>query len=382
MVRGSILNVVVVRRIMDQIQPEVALFLERGYSPYGEFFDLCVQRGINTVQWCGCHSENAIMLKRYSAGNTDRHPASISADSWSTAQAMPWGRHHEQALSRELYDNYASGKWFSEVGTQFNKRILNREELVERLHLDPARRTAVIFAHIFWDATFFWGEDLFESYEDWFVQTVRAACQNDRLNWIVKLHPANTVKLRRDGHVGECAEMAALRDKVGPLPAHVHVLTAESDVNTYTLFNVMDFCLTVRGTIGIEAAAFGATVLTAGTGRYDGHGFTVDSRDAAEYLTRLAALPSCPSPDARGTDLAKRFAHASFVMRPFRLASIRTYNANDRLATHRVEIALASAEEMMRAADLRRFATWALDSRAEDYLEAETASDRDGMSVR
>lgn len=382
MIRVVILNVFAARRVMDEIQPEIALFLERGYSPYGEFFDLCVNRGINTIQWCGCHRESAIMLKRYSLENADRHPASLSAKSWNVARSMPWSQGHDDALHHELYGNYVSGKWFSEVGTQFNKRIIDREELIARLGLDPGKMTAVIFAHIFWDASFFWGEDLFESYEEWLVETVRSACANDRLNWIVKLHPANIVKLRRDGYVGEPAETTVLREKVGPLPPHVRVLEGETDVNTYALFYVMNFCLTVRGTIGIEAAAFGATVLTAGSGRYDGYGFTVDSQSREAYMARLAALPSCPESDALAVDLAKRFAHASFVMRPFNLASMKTSNANDRLATRRIDISLRSAEELEQAPDLRSFAAWALDTRAEDYLDTEAARDGGRVLVR
>src|SRR5439155_20643710 len=120
--RSIILNVDAARRVVDAIRPDIALFLERGYSPYGEFFDLCVNRGINPIQWCGCHRESAIMLKRYSLENADRHPASLSAKSWNVARSMPWSQGHDDALHHELYGNYVSGKWFSEVGTQFNKR--------------------------------------------------------------------------------------------------------------------------------------------------------------------------------------------------------------------------------------------------------------------
>ena len=99
-------------------------------------------------------------------------------------------------------------------------------------------------------------------------------------------------------------------------------------------------------------------------------------------MARLAALPSCPESDALAVDLAKRFAHASFVMRPFNLASMKTSNANDRLTTRRVDISLRSAEELEQAPDLRSFAAWALDTRAEDYLDTEAARDGGRVLVR
>ena len=47
--------------------------------------------------------------------------------------------------------------------------------------------------------TFFYGTDLFGSYEEWFVETMKIACANPHVNWIVKIHPANIVKNVRDG---------------------------------------------------------------------------------------------------------------------------------------------------------------------------------------
>ena len=40
----------------------------------------------------------------------------------------------------------------------------------------------------------FFGRDLFDDQEHWFIESVRGACANDRVNWIVKLHPANVWK--------------------------------------------------------------------------------------------------------------------------------------------------------------------------------------------
>ena len=49
----------------------------------------------------------------------------------------------------------------------------------------------------------------------------------------------------------------------------------------------MDYCLTVWGIIGIGAATHRIPVMTAGTGRYHGLGFTIDSQTKKEYKSRL-----------------------------------------------------------------------------------------------
>ena len=91
--------------------------------------------------------------------------------------------------------------------------------------------------------------------------------------------------------------MAAIR-KVAPqgLPEHVRVIGAEDKLNTFSLFQVLDYCLTVRGTVGIETSALGIRTLTAGTGRYDRHGFTKDFRSTNDYLRQLCTLHELPPP--------------------------------------------------------------------------------------
>src|SRR5208283_4163784 len=160
-------------------------------------------------------------------------------------------------------------------------------QLRERLSLDPNKKTAFIFPHILWDAALFWGKSLFRDFEEWFVETVRLACANDNLNWVIKIHPANR-RVRESGSLqGEYAEVVTLRKYIGKLPPHIVMIPPESEISTYSLFPIIDYCLTVCGTVGIEAARLGIPVLTAGSGPYDHRGFTVDSNSREEYCEKV-----------------------------------------------------------------------------------------------
>ena len=65
----------------------------------------------------------------------------------------------------------------------------------------------------------FYGSDLFDDQEEWFVETVRAACENDRVNWIIKLHPANVWKLQaRPLRRTSSTSSSAIREHVGSAP--------------------------------------------------------------------------------------------------------------------------------------------------------------------
>jgi hypothetical protein len=162
--------------------------------------------------------------------------------------------------------------------------------------------------------------------------------------------------------------LVAVRERVGPLPDHIHIIAPSTDINTYSLFAIMDYCLTVRGTIGIEAASFGARVLTAGTGRYDHRGFTTDSETREEYLERVSHIHTLPPLTAAERELAQRLAYGAFVVRPLPLSTLSIEHERDIEATTRVCMNARSREDLVSAVDLRALAEWAADRTQEDFL--------------
>ena len=303
------------QEIVKTLRPQLVLSVDPGYTPRGELFDVCLAAGIETITWNAAHRNNQLMLKRYSPANRDVHPASLSTKTWNDLKAEPWTESDRERLSRELVGSYLSGEWYGEVGTQSHANQQEANEIRRTLGLEAGKKTAVIFSHIFWDGTFFYGTDLFGSYEEWFVETMKIACANPHVNWIVKIHPANIVKNVRDGVESEPSELTAIRSLGVALPPHVRVVQPDSRMSTLSLYSVMDYCVTVRGTVGIEAASFGIPVLTAGTGRYDRLGFTIDSESKAQYLDRLAHIHKVLALSSEQRELAERFAHGLFIVR-------------------------------------------------------------------
>jgi hypothetical protein len=365
-VRSSVAYASASERLVAAVKPDLVLSMDPGYTPRGELYDACLAAGIDTITWNAAHCNNTLMLKRYHSDNSDVHPASLSDATWQRLQREPWTDAKRRAIRDELHRAYTSGDWYSEVGTQFNTRPVTSVELRKRLGLDPGRKTAVIFPHIFWDGTFFWGVDLFSSYAEWFVETVRAAAANTCVNWIIKVHPAHRVKNAREGVYGECSEMAAIREHFGELPSHIRLMPPDSDVNTFSLFDVMDYCVTVRGTVGIEAATFGIPALTAGSGRYDRRGFTVDSTSRSEYLERIARIHEIPRLSDAARELAERYAYGLFVRRPLRLSTVRLEYQKDAKASPHTYVGVRTPEELRNAPDLRAFSDWVISGR-EDF---------------
>jgi len=359
-------------RLLDEVAPESLLFNERNYTYNAPLSDLALEREIDVVQFVFAFQDDAFVFKRYTAEMRRLHPRSLGAASWERVKALPWTPERDAELEQDFGRRYGNA-WALSRRIQEWTREQGPRELSARLGLDPAKKTAVLFSHVLWDANLFYGEDLFSDQEEWFVRSVEAAAANDRVNWIVKLHPANVWKLRRDGFEGELGEVTLLRERIGELPPHVKLLHPDTDVATRSIFALTDVGITIRGTVGIELPCLAIPVLTAGTGYYSGRGFTIDSRSPEEYLERLARIEQVEPLGDEQVRLARRHAHALFRLRPAGFTSFRSTFRPLAEVGHpldpNLDLVVRTREELERADDLRRLRRWLVHSRDVDYLE-------------
>lgn len=367
----------VAQALIAELRPDLALFVERGYTPAGEFFDACVAAGVDTVQWLGAPQSDRLLFKRYRRETRSDHPLALDDSTWDAVRRAPFGPEDEDSLISTLAANYGSGAWFNRQQLQVGKRAAAREEARAVLGVTPGRKAAGVFCHILYDATFFYGESLYPDYETWLVETVRHAIANPHLDWLIKVHPVNVWRSKMDGKAMEQLEAAALRRAFGELPAHVRLVPADTQLNTWAFFGAIDYGVTVRGTVGMEMPCLGIPTVTAGTGRYSGRGFTIDPATRAEYADVLARLHEIPALDAATVSRARRYAHATFELRPVRTESFAfLYDNRDwGVGELKMDVALpaTAAARFHTAPDISRVVDWLVRGRAADLLARDVA---------
>ena len=377
---GSVRATLASIRLFDEVRPARVLIMDRGYSGQGEIFDIALSRGIDTIVWHWGYKSNRLAFKRYSLDNSRDHHLCPTSASWQRICSLPWKPEYGRRIRQELFHCYKTQDWFSMVGTQFSKQLLSGEDTRKRLGIPLDRKIALIFPHILWDGSFFTGEDLFDDYTHWLAHTIRAACQNPHIEWIVKLHPAHVVKANKQGIPGSPRELDVIEREVGSLPPHVKLIRHDCDLSTYSLFEIADYAVTVRGTVGIEAALHGIPVITAGTGRYDRRGFTLDSVSREEYLSKLANLHSYPRLTPEQIELAERYAFLIFCCQPFELSSVSLEYNRDALATPRMSVHCRTRQQWLDSPDMRRLSAWIADPSIPDMVTLPDSShDRCGL---
>jgi hypothetical protein len=315
--------------MLQHQRPEQIFFIERSFSPSAELSYVAGREGIPVIHMFNSTKGGEFRFKRFGYQDQLQSPLSFGSESWDYITGdMPWSASMSQNIIDELDAQYLSGAWGSYVFYKSDRRVFSPEEMRERFGLSQDRETAVVFSHILWDQPYQSGTALHDDYETWLIEVIKLAIQNDKLNWLIKLHPDLNWALQTYGKdtSEDLRELQALRSVTGDLPPHVQLVMPDDEASTYSYFAITDYALTVQGTIGMEMAARGVPVITGGTGRYSGYGFTVDPTTRKDYATTLLNLPDESLTMTNDQiDLARRYIYATNRLRPWRIQALQDF---------------------------------------------------------
>lgn len=354
------------RGIINKIKPDLVIANEKGYSGNYEPFQAAIEQNIPFIQWVGCQEPGTLVFKRYSKDNERQHPNSLSKDSWNKIVAMPWEEKIREEVLNFFEQGYVNKTWFSYKRLIVDANLITKPEFERRFQLDPNKKMAVLFSHIMWDANLFYGEDLFPNgFEEWFVESARAMLNNSEVNWLIKVHPANKFKHETEKIKGDYRELQVLRSAFGGvIPDNIKIILPEDNINPFALFKMIDYGITVRGTVGVELPCFAVPVLTAGTGRYSNLGFTIDSDKKADYLIKLSKIQQIPRLTEEQQRLACKHAYSLFRFRPFLFSSVLESNN----APGQQRDLNIIENNINKRKDFETIVEWAINSKQEDLL--------------
>jgi len=357
------------RQAFDQV-----LVSEKGYTPYAEVYNVALIKHIEVIHLYVSHLEDSLLLRRFDLDDMYEHHFSLAPQTWEKVRIETWSESDGEALKRYILSSYDEGLWWKRKKTQIGKRNLGREELFAQYGLDYDKKTAVIFSHVLFDATFWYGTNLFKDYAEWLIESIRVAVRNDNVNWLVKMHPDNAWKIQNYSHQSY-DEYQLILKAFPELPSHVKLILPEDEVSTVSLLSNIDYAITVRGTVGLEFPCFGIPAFTAGTGRYSGRGFTIDSSSKEEYLRKLMSIECTPQINSETISVAQKYSNAVFRRRALQITSFKWYAEPKSLSTSlfwptiRFQINSKSVTEFMNSKDIRAFVSWLDRPEEVDFLE-------------
>ena len=346
----------------------LALTNEANYATHGTLVDTYVRSGIDVVQFIQPWRDDSLTFRRISSATRREHPSSVSRQQLDLLMRNRWTKEIEAVVDKIFRDRY-SGKWFLQ-SRNMNSGTSGVDGSDGLFSKKSHRQSVCVFSHVLWDANLFYGDDLFEDYSEWFIETFRIALRNSSIDWIFKLHPANAWKQAYEGKGQHYAEYELIEKALGgeALPRHISILEPETGLNTLQLLGYVDYVVTVRGTTGIEAAYLGIPCITAGTGRYSHLGFTIDSESQEEYRDVLLSLGKVSYKlDTEQRQRSRWYTYAAFDLRLWRLESATTIFQEGIGKMKRLDYNLRISNKGP-GDDLRHFGDWILSGET-DYMD-------------
>ena len=361
---SAIKNVEFAIKMIKLHNPEKFFFEDRGYLPDGIFFDVAINYKIDVIEFHAGHKSGILNYKRFNDRNKTQHPFSVSSDYLNKLiNSNKINTSINKLVKKELRYCYQNGEWYDEVGTSFFKKKISKKQFIKKYNLNPNYPIAIIFTHILYDATLFYGKDIFLNYEDWLIKTINYIKQIKPINWIIKCHPANEVKNIRDNK--SFSEIDTIKSFFGTIPSYIKIIKPSSNESTLSLYKFIDYCITVRGTVGIEAACFGIPVITAGTGRYDNLGFTIDSDSKAEYFLKLKNIIKYKKYSKKKIDIATKFAYATLISKQLKTKAIKFKYLKTKDA--KLDVRINKSRFLIDSEDVVKLSKW-LKTKEEDLI--------------
>jgi len=302
---------------------KTAMFSETFIEEYGGFYYAALAAGVDVIKTSGTVRDNAIVVQRRRTENERLHHAALTNGAWEYIMNLGNDAEIQQEVAKNFSDRY-SNKWLRSKRNHADTKIFTRDEGRKQLGIAPERKVVVIFSHILYDALFHYGDELYQDYATWLIETIKIAKENHNIDWYVKLHPSNLWRGEFQSLLkGKYEEERIIEEYVGELPSHIKLIYADTNISPYGWYQIADYGISVRGTAGLEMPCLGKPVVTAGTGRYEGKGFTIDPATPDDYRNILLSLHEVPPLTDKQISLANRYAYGLFNLKPFELSGLK-----------------------------------------------------------
>lgn len=302
---AALLITYVADKILSELKP-VALLISHGvYTDYGPPAVLASQKEIPTLSWLSGYSIGShYFTARKKEGMIGL--ANMSEAEWQDRARTPLTVEENKRLDHFLYQRYFGGSAL-DLGNLNQPR--DKESLRAEFGIDNHKPIVCLFAHVNWDFSFDMFTMFFSNPNSWILESMRKMMEITDINWIIRMHPGEMIQKA----VFSTGDLIRAHFKV--IPSHMKILRADSNINTYGLYQLIDVGITIFGTPGLELAVMGKPVILAGKAHYGEKGFSCDVHSREEYFKSLEKNSGMKRLSDEQIELARRYAYSYFIER-------------------------------------------------------------------
>lgn len=230
---------------------------------------------------------------------------------WAALGAEPLEEDQLQRL-QELFSAREDAKTWKNFTRQWQENPTEGGATVKKkLGLDE-RPVILLATNVLGDSLTLGRQVFSKTMADWIEQTVHHFVRRDDVQLVIRVHPGEML-----AHGTSMVDV--VREALGELPEHIHLIEPEEKINTYDVVDITDLGLVYTTTVGLEMAMRGIPVIVSGQTHYRNRGFTYDPNSWQAYFKLLDSLLkdlSSARLSQEKVELSWRYAYLFFFVFP------------------------------------------------------------------
>lgn len=269
---AAIKTLEIARRLASENMFDRVILHHGIYVPQGVLCDVLKRTGLPLYTWALGYRSSCLLFAK---GDTYHKVFASDMIGWDNFDLGPEA---EKTLDDYLRSRGAGTQdW---VSWNRNAKGLESEPSVAAFIERFPDRCFGLFTNVFWDAQLHFEHSIFNDMLDWIVQTIQWFAEHQECGLIVRVHPAEVT--------GSVPSRQLIIDELAKplpiLPPNVLIVSPNQMVSSYEIAARCRSALIYGTKMGMELAALGMPVITAGDAWVRGKKITFDPASAQDYF--------------------------------------------------------------------------------------------------
>lgn len=280
--RDLVYNVIIIciasEKAIDLIKPDIIYSNDSFYYPYIILEVIAKKKNIPFYNAYGYRKDTYSYAKNEATLN---FPLS---DAWTTFSKKNLAYAEERFIDSYIQNRkYGKDMMINTANPQMCIDELNKKSIYGKIDIN--KKTALMATNITWDAAALFRETIFESIQEWVLNTIEYFEQNEQWQLIIRCHPAEIAKILPQAQ--ERISELVLNKYNNKLPSNIILVDSDAPISIYDLLPYVSLGIVYTTTAGLEMSCMGIPVITVGQAPYRGKGFTFEPQDKEDYYQKI-----------------------------------------------------------------------------------------------